>query len=158
MTSTLKATSIHDSYRPCEVQKRLFLSRYTNTPNGTRPRHWQGKKPHVAAAAVPGTSNHGWGLAVDNARRTTAILTTDSLDNRTLRWLVQNEQRFGFSHELQSEPWHIRYLAGDDIPAAVRAFEQGIGKDADMPLTDDEAEKIATATWFRDTDPTATKR
>jgi len=39
-----------------------------------------------------------------------------------LKWLLDNEDKFGFSHEVQSEPWHIRYVAGNDIPVAVVEF------------------------------------
>ena len=152
---TLKATSANDSYRPYDVQESIFRKRYTNTPNGTSPKHWQGKKwflkPDFAAAAVPGTSNHGWGLAVDTGEEKDGDTGTRSLDTTTLDWLVDNEERFGFSHEIQSERWHIRYFAGDDIPASVRQFEKTGG--ADVPLSDAEAEKVATATWFRDSDP-----
>jgi hypothetical protein len=154
---TLKATSTNDSYRPYAVQERIFRERYTNTPNGTPAKHWQGKKwflkPDFAAAAVPGTSNHGWGLAVDTGEEKDGDTGTRSLDTTTLDWLVDNEERFGFSHEIQSERWHIRYFAGDDVPAAVHQFEKTGG--ADVPLSDAEAEKVASATWFRDSDPNA---
>jgi hypothetical protein len=38
-------------------------------------------------------------------------------------WFRANAERYGFSWELQSEPWHIRYVTGDDIPQAVIDFE-----------------------------------
>jgi len=40
-----------------------------------------------------------------------------------LDWMLQNIEKFGFSWEVQSEPWHIRYCAGDNIPQAVLDFE-----------------------------------
>lgn len=125
---TLKATSLVDSYRPYEIQERIFRARYRNVPmssgqpyrlwNGERWYHWYG-----AAAAVPGTSNHGWAQAVDTGEESDGDLGTESIDSETLAWLLANEHRFGWSHELQSEAWHIHYFAGDVIPQAVLDYE-----------------------------------
>lgn len=125
----LKPTSLHDSYRPYEVQERIFRQRYTTDYLAGRPfKSWNGQRwyqrPGTAVAAVPGTSNHGWGLAVDTGEERDSDLGTESLDDPTLRWLLDNEERFGFSHEVQSEPWHLRCFSGDDIPQAVLAYEQ----------------------------------
>ena len=110
----LKATSAADGYRLLAIQERAFLSRYDNTMRASKPRLYRGKrwwlKPGNAAAAVPGTSNHGWGLAIDVA----------SIDQKKLEWLLKNVARFGFSWELQNEPWHLRYVAGDSIPTALK--------------------------------------
>jgi hypothetical protein len=42
-----------------------------------------------------------------------------------LPWLFNNAHRFGFSWEFRdgSEPWHVRYVDGDNVPAAVLAHE-----------------------------------
>lgn len=50
-------------------------------------------------AAVPGTSNHGWGLAVD----------ADVRDAETLAWIRENGPRFGFVEAVPREPWHWEY-------------------------------------------------
>lgn len=126
----LKATSAVDSYRPYDVQERTFLARYTTVPiAGVSTRTWQGKtwylKPGNAPAAAPGTSNHGWGLAVDTGEERDADAQAESLDLATLTWLVDHELNYGFSHEIQEENWHIRWYVGDDIPLAVRAFMIG---------------------------------
>lgn len=49
-------------------------------------------------AAVPGTSNHGWGRAVD-------IDTSGG----TVEWLRANGDRFGFFEDVPGEPWHWTY-------------------------------------------------
>jgi zinc D-Ala-D-Ala carboxypeptidase len=50
-------------------------------------------------AAVPGTSNHGWGLAVDV-----------NIDNpQVLDWLHTNGWKFGFVEAVKREPWHWEY-------------------------------------------------
>ena len=109
---TLRPTSSVDTYRPLSVQTLVFTQRYQRKFLPGRPvKRWNGElwyqKPNTAAAAVPGTSNHGWGLAVD---------VWNVGQNGRIEWLLENAQRFGFSWELQSEPWHIRYVLGDDLP------------------------------------------
>jgi D-alanyl-D-alanine carboxypeptidase len=49
--------------------------------------------------AVPGTSNHGWGLAVD----------ADVTDQRTLDWMRANAYRFGYVEAVPREPWHWEF-------------------------------------------------
>lgn len=111
----LKPTSAMDAYRPLTVQRSVFLQRYTTTPvPGATTRTWNGTtyylKKGLAPLATPGTSNHGLGLAVDVANV--------GADGR-LEWLLANYERFGWSHEVQSEPWHIRYTLGADLPDGV---------------------------------------
>jgi hypothetical protein len=111
---TLEPTSAADTYRPLQVQQITFLKRYDNTLRMSKPKKYMRKlwwlKPGKAGAAVPGTSNHGWGLAVDVKDATGARLV----------WLLKYAQSFGFSWEDDSEPWHIRYVAGDVVPPAVK--------------------------------------
>ena len=116
----LAPTSQADTYRSLETQEYGFYQRHTDTPNKKlrkqKPRIYKGKawylKKGMAPMAVPGTSNHNLGIAIDIAHASGARLA----------WLLKNEQRFGFSHELQSEPWHVRYVAGDAIPEAVKSW------------------------------------
>jgi cell wall-associated NlpC family hydrolase len=82
---------ITDSYRTYASQVRLY-----------------GEKP--ALAAVPGTSNHGWGLAVDLCGGLETFGTPE------YAWMVANAGRFGFLHPTwadpgngREEPWHWEY-------------------------------------------------
>ncbi|MEI4271072.1 D-alanyl-D-alanine carboxypeptidase family protein [Klenkia sp. LSe6-5] len=82
---------ITDSYRSYASQVTLY-----------------GKKP--ALAAVPGTSNHGWGLAVDLCGG------IESYSSAQYAWMVANAGRFGFIHPTwadqgngREEPWHWEY-------------------------------------------------
>ena len=117
----LSPTSQADTYRSLETQEYGFYSRYTDTPKPAlmkqKPRIYKGKawylKKGMAPMAVPGTSNHNLGIAID---------IKDATGNR-LAWLLANEHLYGFSHELDSEPWHIRYVAGDATPDAVKAWK-----------------------------------
>lgn len=49
-------------------------------------------------AAVPGTSNHGWGRAVDL-----------HLDGEALTWMRANGERYGFVEDTPRETWHWAY-------------------------------------------------
>lgn len=82
---------ITDSYRTYASQVRLY-----------------GEKP--ALAAVPGTSNHGWGLAVDLCGGIERFGTPQ------YAWMKANAGRFGFLHpdwaepgRGREEPWHWEY-------------------------------------------------
>lgn len=121
----LRTSSYADSYRTYQVQVSTFTARYQIEPttngyrlwdsdgNGVRERWY--KKDGVATAAVPGTSNHGWAIAVDVANASGARLA----------WLERYAVTFGWSWELvPEEPWHLRNYSGDDIPAKVLAYEQ----------------------------------
>ncbi|NEM06586.1 NlpC/P60 family protein [Geodermatophilus normandii] len=82
---------ITDSYRTYAGQVRLY-----------------GEKP--ALAAVPGTSNHGWGLAVDLCGG------IDGFGTPQYAWMAANAGRFGWLHPTwadpgngREEPWHWEY-------------------------------------------------
>ncbi len=82
---------ITDSYRNYASQVKLY-----------------GEKP--ALAAVPGTSNHGWGLAVDLCGG------IDRYGTPQYTWMKANAGRFGFLHpdwaepgHGREEPWHWEY-------------------------------------------------
>lgn len=108
-----------DGYRPYETQVRLFTERYTpsylplrNTLSGSKV--WNGrrwwKRVGVATAAVPGTSNHGDGLAIDV---NTTGLGSQANPGPKLTWLAANARGFGFTWELvPEEPWHLVYFPG----------------------------------------------
>ena len=61
---------------------------------------WQ-LKPDAIYAAIPGTSSHGYGLAVD-------ILNSGNAKIKS--WLNQNAADFGFVREYDFEPWHFTYI------------------------------------------------
>lgn len=93
---------------------------------------WKGqtwrRRAGTAMAAVPGTSNHGLALAID----------FESIPVVFTVWLINNAHRFGYSAEAQSEDWHWRYNAGDNLPQAVLDYEHSSGPpppvyDDDMP-------------------------
>lgn len=104
------------AYRPFEQQKSLFEDRYVTTDTGRSSKVWNNKrfwlKPGMAMAAVPGTSNHGWGCAVDTALEGYGN-AAQSVREPFLSWAVSEARRHGWSWEVQSEPWHLRLVSFD---------------------------------------------
>ena len=89
--TTGTAICVTDSYRSYRDQVTVYR---------TRP----------GLAAVPGTSNHGWGRAVDLCGG------AQSYGSAAYRWLKANAGRFGFTHPAwaepgggMEEPWHWEF-------------------------------------------------
>jgi len=85
---------IGSTYRPFETQIQLALT-----------------KPHLAA--TPGTSFHGWGLAIDFGGN---IFGGASVE---YQWMLQNAPTYGWDNPLwarvdgrKPEPWHFEFMAG----------------------------------------------
>ena len=120
----LKPTSSGDTYRDYETQKKGFLTRYTlDKVDGTSTKTFEGKtwylKKGMAMLATPGKSQHNLGLACD---------VHSASEPKRLNWLIANVKEFGFSWEVvPSEPWHLRYVCGDNIPASVKAWMDANG-------------------------------
>jgi hypothetical protein len=95
---------VNEGYRDYATQKAY----YSNPPSG------------VGTAAVPGTSNHGWGLAVD------LKLTTQEY-----KWMLANAPRFGWVNPPWArdgkgveEPWHWEHIGSPVvIPDVVAPHE-----------------------------------
>lgn len=112
-----------DAYRPLSVQHAIWVSRYRKVATW-RPgaRKYQGSWwVHVygATAAIPGTSNHGWGLAVD-------VDDCSTEATAACRWLKAHAAGYGWSAEIQSEAWHWRAVHGDRLTPAVVAYEASL--------------------------------
>jgi len=118
----LKPTSSGDLYRSYESQLASFKQRYVlEKIEGTSTKSFEGKtwylKKGMAMLATPGKSNHNLGIAVD---------VHSAGEPKRLNWLIANVKDFGFSWEVvPSEPWHLRYVCGDNPPPAVVAFTSG---------------------------------
>jgi len=65
-------------------------------------------------AAVPGTSNHGWGCAVDVALGGYGNAAT-SVAFPFLSWAIEHAHQYGWSWEVQSEPWHLRLVSFESV-------------------------------------------
>lgn len=75
---------VTDSYRPYDVQVDLVRRKGLYSQGGL--------------AAVPGTSDHGWGIAVDL-----------DLNAAAQAWMRTHGGRFGFVEDVPREPWHWSY-------------------------------------------------
>jgi hypothetical protein len=159
----LKPTSSGDTYRDYESQKKGFLTRYTlDKVDGTSTKTFEGKtwylKKGMAMLATPGKSQHNLGLAVD---------VHSASEPKRLNWLIANVKEFGFSWEVvPSEPWHLRYVSGDNAPAAVKAWmtangvtapaggsAPAVSHDEDAPAPVAKAAPVTSA--FDDDEPVA---
>lgn len=109
-----------DSYRPRSVQDEIFLDRYEPQATGDGPfddvRYYNGRRyvrVKGAAAAIPGTSNHGWGRAVD-------ITDVGGFHSAHYRALAQIAGYYGWSNAAGKkigEYWHWEYTAANDASA-----------------------------------------
>lgn len=111
-----------DCYRTLAQQKIIYdrTCPLTLVPASAAPGASGPKKVRVcsgAPAAVPGTSNHGWGRAID-FKQGRGILSCYS-DN--FHWLKINAHRFGWVHpewahcgKDTQEPWHWEYAGVTD--------------------------------------------
>ena len=89
---------IGNTYRDYDTQSSLYQA------------HVSGN--HPAPVAAPGSSNHGWGLAVD----------LSAVTDQQFQWLLRNAKTFGFTNpwiegkgdRSSVEPWHWEYQGGGD--------------------------------------------
>jgi hypothetical protein len=92
-----------------------------------------------ATAASPGTSNHGYGLALDVAQEYDADSAPDPITEVFVGWLCHFGPTFGIFATLTSEAWHWQYNLGDDLPQTVLDYESQNGNgDGDMDLIERE--------------------
>ena len=99
--------------------------------------------PQAAArvVALPGTSEHQLGLAVDIVDANMQDLTDEQENTATQKWLMPNSWRYGFIHRYPNsktditgiiyEPWHYRYVGKDaaqDIFNRDITLEEYLGK------------------------------
>jgi len=122
-----------DSWRSVEVQERIFRERYTQGNLAGKPgyttdvRTWNGtkwtRKAGTAAAAVPGTSNHGGGLAIDVRTKRDAttrprpfVIFNGFADPDRLAWLKAAKPHGWADDEGRAvgEPWHMTYYPDRD--------------------------------------------
>ncbi|MCI8645775.1 MAG: M15 family metallopeptidase [Firmicutes bacterium] len=123
---------ICSSYRTEEMQKRLYreqtavcLARgYEKKAAGKEAAKW---------VAVPGTSEHQTGLALDIVSEGYQLLNEAQADTPEQKWLMKNAHKYGFILRYPKEkteitgigyePWHYRYVGKK---AARQIYQQGI--------------------------------
>ena len=92
-TDIRRSMKLTDTYRPLEVQCRIFdFDHYEKT--GKRRKKGTSGTP----VARPGTSNHGWGRAIDVSPK------------KVQDWIRNNGTEYGWCWgEVPSEPWHFTF-------------------------------------------------
>jgi hypothetical protein len=137
----LTVTSVADAYRKYSIQLSAFLTRYepvsyaTYVLTSSKKRkkfayngstYWR-LRPGMSPSAVPGTSNHGWGLALDVCEMMANGTVRGISSSAAWPWLKANLARFGMSWEYTNEgveDWHIRLYVAEAATQAVLDFER----------------------------------
>lgn len=108
------------SYSSLAAQEQNFRANYQQcAPNeSTAPAalSWQGHdwilKEGARPAAVPGTSDYGWGIAIDVALDRYGLLK---------QWLLKHAVNFGFDWPHAAQAGRLRYFAADEQPPLLTA-------------------------------------
>jgi D-alanyl-D-alanine carboxypeptidase len=117
---------INESYRTAERQQQI-MDNYIASYEAGGMSHDDAVKKARTIVALPGTSEHQLGLALD------IIAEYDADSTATWNWLRDNCWRYGFilrypagKEEITGisyEPWHFRYVG---VPAAQEITEAGL--------------------------------
>ena len=123
---------ICSSYRTWQKQERLYLNKvYSLMQQGYTED--EAKIKAAGTVAVPGTSEHQLGLAVDIVDANNQNLDESQESTAVQKWLMENSWKYGFilrypngKSEITGiiyEPWHYRYVGKE---AAEEIYRQGI--------------------------------
>ena len=118
---------VREGYRTQEEQQQLLDEKIEAYENEGKSKS-EAKKLAEQWVAIPGTSEHQLGIAVDiNAD------TTKSSNDDVYSWLAENAHKYGFIKRYPSdktditgvinEPWHYRYVGKE---AALEIYSQGM--------------------------------
>lgn len=123
---------ICSSYRSKEEQERLYQNQINRLLN-TGYSQTEAETEAGSVVAVPGTSEHQLGLAVDIVDVNNQNLDESQEDTQVQQWLMQNSWKYGFILRYPAEksditgiiyePWHYRYVGKE---AAVDIYKQGL--------------------------------
>lgn len=118
---------ICSSYRPWETQVRLFNTDVEKYKQQGMTQE-QAEAETAKSVAVPGTSEHQLGLAVDIVDQSYQLLHETQQDTPAQQWLMANCWRYGFILRFPKdkesvtgityEPWHYRYV-GEEAARAI---------------------------------------
>ena len=128
------------AYRTQETQQSLYDNKVQRLINSGMSED-EAKVEAAKAVAIPGTSEHQLGLAVDIVDANMQDLTDEQENTETQKWLMANSWRYGFIHRYPNdktditgiiyEPWHYRYVgkaAAQDIFNRDITLEEYTGK------------------------------
>ena len=123
---------ICSSYRSYEKQQSLYQSKVDRLIAQGYSRE-QSETEAGKAVALPGTSEHQLGLAVDIVDLANQNLDSSQEDTAVQKWLMEHSWEYGFILRYPNEksdltgiiyePWHYRYVGKD---AAEAIYRQGL--------------------------------
>ena len=121
--------SICSGYRTMEDQQRLFDDKIRRLQEEGMSLE-QARSEAATVVAIPGTSEHHLGLALDIVDADYPVLTEEQEQTPVQKWLIENSWKYGFILRYPSgksnitgiiyEPWHYRYV-GREVAAEVYA-------------------------------------
>ena len=137
------------SYRTYEYQSNAFRNKVASLVQEGYSQE-QAEAEAGTVVAVPGTSEHHLGLAVDVIDTTLWALEEEQADLPAQKWLLENSWRYGFilrypADKIQStgiiyEPWHYRYV-GEELAATL--YTSGLTLEEYMKVVTLASEVIA---------------
>ncbi len=120
------------AYRPRSLQEELYQEQVAAEMNNGHSRS-EAEKIAGTTVAVPGTSEHQTGLAVDIVALDYQLLDEGVMQTDEVKWLYQNCQKYGFIvrypegksdiTKIIYEPWHYRYVG---VEAATEIMQRNI--------------------------------
>lgn len=123
---------ICSAYRSIERQKEVFgQSMKERVKDGMD--YWEAYEETTLNVAIPGTSEHALGLALDLISNSYTELDEQQEETQEAKWLAQNCHKYGFILRyppqktnitgITYEPWHYRYVGEEH---AEKIMEKGI--------------------------------
>lgn len=120
------------AYRSVERQEQVFNESMSKRVEEGMD-YWEAYCETSKSVAVPGTSEHGLGLAVDLISNEYTELDDEQANTKEAKWLEKNCYRYGFilryppekmdETGIIFEPWHYRYVGVKD---ATKIMKQGV--------------------------------
>lgn len=120
------------SYRSVEKQTQVFNTTVQENLAGGSD-YWAAYDKTRKEVALPGSSEHGMGLALDIVSTEYELLDEKQADTKEAKWLEANCYKYGFILRYPAdkidetgiiyEPWHYRYVGEED---AKKIMESGV--------------------------------
>jgi len=96
-------------------------NRYGNGKKGEGAGERNANCKFVGYAAIPGTSNHGWGAAIDINRPKAGFTNGQAGNSPQFRWLNKyGPGEFNFNFGVSGEHWHMDWLGWNNIVSGVK--------------------------------------
>lgn len=121
---------ICSAYRSVEKQAQVFNTSVQERVNKGM-NYWQAYKDTMGSVAIPGTSEHGMGLALDLISNQYTGLDENQAHTKEAQWLEKNCYKYGFilryppaktaETGIIYEPWHYRYVGKKDAEKIMKS-------------------------------------